>query len=125
MTNKLKFYQLTDMEKEIIEHRATEPAFTGEYDDFWQIGTYICRRCHAPLYLSKDKFNSGCGWASFDAEIKGAIRRSPDLDDLRLEITCSRCGAHLGHMFEGENFTVNNIRHCVNSLSIKFIPNKE
>lgn len=110
--------------------KGTEPAFSGEYDDFYEEGTYICRRCNAPLFSSKAKFNAGCGWPAFDANYPNAANRIPDPDgekdpvdpSSRVEIQCANCGAHLGHVFEGEKFTEKDIRHCVNSLSIKFIP---
>jgi len=117
--------KLTPEEEEIIVNKGTEAPFSGEYDDFFEEGEYVCKRCGATLYNSSDKFRSSCGWPSFDAEILGAVKRQPDVDGRRIEITCARCGAHLGHVFEGEKLTPKNTRHCVNSLSMKFIPKKK
>jgi len=114
--------ELTDFEKQIILGKATERAFTGKYDNHYEKGTYVCRQCGAALYRSDSKFKSGCGWPSFDEEIKGAVRRTPDADGLRTEITCAACGGHLGHVFLGEQFTKKNVRHCVNSASLVFLP---
>ncbi len=122
---KIKLNKLTPEEERVIVHGGTEPPFTGEYDDFWEEGTYVCRRCGAPLYRSVYKFDAHCGWPSFDQEIKGSVKRVPDPDGARTEIECARCGAHLGHVFEGEGFTKKNVRHCVNSISMNFIPKKK
>ena len=113
---------LTPEEEVVIVNKGTEAPFTGEYDDFFREGTYVCRRCATPLYRSDAKFHSGCGWPSFDQEIAGAVKHVPDADGRRVEIVCAHCAAHLGHVFAGERFTPRNTRHCVNSLSLRFIP---
>jgi peptide-methionine (R)-S-oxide reductase len=118
----MSYNYLTPEQESVIVHKATEAPFTGEYDNFFEEGTYICRKCNAPLFRSKNKFNSGCGWPSFDGSFPNALKRVPDPDGLRTEIECTNCGGHLGHEFLGEHITDKNIRECVNSLSIRFIP---
>ena len=120
-----KFDELTPSEKEVIENKGTETPFSGEYDQFFEPGIYVCKRCKAPLYRAEAKFDAGCGWPSFDQEIQGAVKKIPDADGMRTEIQCSNCGAHLGHVFYGEKLTDKDTRHCVNSISMKFVPQKE
>ena len=120
-----EYNELNDFEKYVLLEKGTERAFVGEYTDTEDEGTYICRRCNAALYTSDQKFHSGCGWPAFDDEIEGAVTRHPDADGYRVEIVCTNCGGHLGHVFEGEKFTETNTRHCVNSVSMKFIPKGE
>ncbi len=120
----MKLNTLTPEEEKVIVYKDTEAPFTGEYDTTFAEGIYVCRRCNTPLYTSSSKFHSGCGWPSFDQEIEGAVKRIPDADGMRTEIQCNICGAHLGHVFTGEEFTSKNTRHCVNSISLKFIPKK-
>jgi peptide methionine sulfoxide reductase msrA/msrB len=115
---------LTPLEKAVIVHKHTEPAFSGRYDSFFAPGIYVCRQCGTHLYTSKHKFDSGCGWPSFDEELPGAVTHHPDPDGHRVEISCGMCSAHLGHVFTGEGFTATNTRHCVNSVSLVFIPEK-
>lgn len=121
----MKYNKLTPEEERVIVKKFTEVPFSGEYNNFFKKGIYVCRRCNNPLYLSEAKFKSGCGWPSFDDEIKGSVKRIPDADGMRTEIVCAKCGGHLGHVFKGEKQTVKDTRHCVNSLSIKFIKDEE
>jgi methionine-R-sulfoxide reductase len=115
---------LSKEEEAVIVHKATEAPFTGKYFAFWEKGTYVCRRCGTPLYRSETKFEANCGWPSFDEEIPGAVQKFPDPDGQRTEISCAKCGAHLGHVFVGEHFTSKDTRHCVNSISMDFMPDK-
>ena len=115
------YNMLSPEELRVIEGKGTEAPFSGEYDDFYEAGTYVCRRCNAELYRSVDKFDARCGWPAFDKEITEAVTRLPDPDGQRIEIECANCGGHLGHVFIGEGLTESNTRHCVNSLSMKFV----
>jgi methionine-R-sulfoxide reductase len=117
-----KYNVLNAEEARVILHKGTEYPGTGEYENTDLEGTYVCRQCNAQLYRSEHKFHSGCGWPSFDDEIEGAVRREADADGRRVEILCDNCGGHLGHVFEGERYTAKNIRHCVNSVSMRFYP---
>jgi len=122
---KAEYNKLTKEEESVIVNKGTEAPFTGKYFAFWERGTYVCKRCGSPLYRSENKFEADCGWPSFDDEISGAVKRTPDPDGVRIEISCAKCGAHLGHVFVGEGFTEKNTRHCVNSISMDFIPDKK
>ena len=122
--NKMEYNKLTAEEKRVIEDKGTEAPYKGKYTDNKEKGIYICKRCNTPLYTSTSKFDSNCGWPSFDEEIKGAVKRFPDSDGLRTEIVCAKCSAHLGHVFLGEGLTSKNTRHCVNSISMIFVPAK-
>jgi peptide-methionine (R)-S-oxide reductase len=121
----MDYNKLSPEEKRIILDKGTEPAFNNEYDNFYEEGTYICRRCNAPLFSSKSKFDAGCGWPAFDESFPNALTRVSDSDGIRTEIECANCGGHLGHEFVGELLTQKNTRECVNSLSIRFVPKGE
>ncbi len=116
------YHPLTEEEKHVIEEKGTEAPFSGAYDNHWEQGVYRCKKCGTALFLSEHKFNAFCGWPSFDDALDGALKRHTDADGIRTEITCATCCGHLGHVFEGEGFTSNNVRHCVNSVSLTFEP---
>ena len=122
MKSKEEWNALTPEESRIIVNKGTERPFSGEFNDFKSSGTFICKRCESPLYRSSAKFDSGCGWPSFDDEVDQNVKQVLDADGRRTEIVCANCDGHLGHVFFGERFTSKNTRHCVNSLSIKFLP---
>ena len=122
MAEETRFNRLTQDEEKVILQKGTERPWTGDLLANHEKGTYLCKRCNAPLYRSEDKFDSHCGWPSFDDEIKDAVRRQPEADGRRTEIICAHCGGHLGHVFLGEGYTDKDTRHCVNSISMKFIP---
>lgn len=120
-----KYSKLTPEEEMVIVKKGTERPFSGEYDNFWEKGAYVCRRCGAKLFKSGDKFDAHCGWPAYDDAVPGAVKSMPDPDGLRTEVECNNCGAHLGHVFLHENFTPKNTRYCINSISMKFIPDKK
>ena len=121
MTNQ-NYNALNAEERYVIDHKGTERPFAGEYDEFYEEGHYICRKCNAEIYRSIDKFDAHCGWPAFDKEVPGAVNHLPDPDGHRTEVECANCGGHLGHVFMGEGFTPTNARHCINSISMKFVP---
>ncbi|EDM35029.1 methionine sulfoxide reductase B [Pedobacter sp. BAL39] len=121
-TKNMEWNKLTKEEEDVIVRKGTEYPGTGKLLNNKEKGTYTCKRCNAPLYRSESKFESECGWPSFDDEIKGAVERIPDIDGMRTEIVCANCKAHLGHVFIGEGFTAKNTRNCVNSISMNFVP---
>ena len=125
VTNAMNWNKLTAEEERVIVNKGTEYPGTGKYDKFDEKGTFVCKRCNAPLYKSDSKFDAHCGWPSFDDEVKGAVKKIRDADGMRTEIVCAKCDAHLGHVFTGEGLTAKNTRHCVNSVSMSFVPDKK
>jgi methionine-R-sulfoxide reductase len=123
MSERISEYNaLTPEEKQVLLHKATEMPFVGKFTEHFETGGhYVCKQCDAPLYRSEHKFHSQCGWPAFDDEVEGSVRKEVDADGMRIEILCATCDGHLGHVFEGEGFTAKNIRHCVNSISMKFV----
>lgn len=121
----VQYNQLTPEEEHVIIAKGTEAPFSGEYDNFYKEGVYVCRRCNNPLFSSKAKFDAGCGWPAFDENFPGDVKQIPDADGSRVEIQCANCGGHLGHVFTGEHMTDKDTRHCVNSLSIKFVAKEQ
>lgn len=121
----MQYNKLTPQEEYIMINKGTERPFSGEYENFFEDGIYVCKRCDSKLFTSESKFHSNCGWPSFESCIKDSIIETLDSDKIRMEIICANCKGHLGHVFRGEGFTETNTRHCVNSLAIKFIKNEK
>lgn len=121
----MDYRNLNENERRVIIHKGTERPYSGKYYDHFEQGIYTCKRCGTELFKSDDKFSAHCGWPSFDDAVEDAVKRVPDPDGRRTEIICSNCGAHLGHVFKGEGFTPKNTRHCVNSISLNFLPEEK